>query len=56
MSILFVAIICIGAFVLWYLPVPRERTRRIGTQAGGSALFAIGIGGLVLQMMAPAAM
>lgn len=56
MSILFVAIICAGAFLLWYLPVPRERTRRLATQAGGSALFGLGIGGLLLQLMAPAAL
>lgn len=54
MSILFLLTILGGVFLLWFMPVPRERMRRLATQAGGTALFGLGICGMVLQLMAPA--
>lgn len=45
--------IAAGAFLLWFLPLSKDRTRRLATQIGGSALFAIGIAGLLLHLMGP---
>ena len=55
MVTLFIMVLAAGGFLLWYLPLPRDRTKRMAAQVGGTALFAIGIGGLVLQLMGPAA-
>lgn len=44
-----------GACLLWFLPVSKDRTRRLASQIGGATLFAIGIGGVVLGLMGPAA-
>ena len=43
--------IAAGAFLLWFLPLSKDRTRRLATQVGGSALFALGVGGLLLHLM-----
>ncbi|MBB3991458.1 hypothetical protein [Croceicoccus naphthovorans] len=53
MLTLFILTIAAGAFLLWYLPVPKDRTRRMATQVGGTTLFGIGLCGLVLQLMGP---
>lgn len=55
MLTLWILVIAAGAFVLWYLPVPRERTRRLASQAGGTVLFGIGLCGVVLHLMGPVA-
>ncbi len=55
MILLSIMVLCVGAFLLWFLPLPRDRTRRIASQLGGTTLFGIGICGLVLQLMVPAA-
>jgi len=54
MTTLFVLVIAAGATLLWFLPVSKDRNRRLATQIGGAVLFAIGIGGIVLQLMGPA--
>ncbi|MDR7101001.1 hypothetical protein J2X37_000151 [Croceicoccus sp. BE223] len=53
MILLSVMILCLGAFVLWFMPLPRERNRRVASQIGGTALFGLGMCGLVLQLMVP---
>lgn len=55
MFALWMLVIAAGAFVLWYLPVPRDRTRRLASQTGGTVLFGIGLCGIVLQLMGPVA-
>ncbi|HEX2793480.1 MAG TPA: hypothetical protein VHN58_03520 [Croceicoccus sp.] len=55
MILLSIMVLFLGAFVLWFMPLPRDRTRRIASQLGGTTLFGIGVCGLVLQLMAPAA-
>ncbi len=54
MILLSIMVLCLGGFVLWFMPLPRDRTRRIASQLGGTTLFGIGVSGLVLQMMIPA--
>ncbi|WP_156500516.1 hypothetical protein [Croceicoccus bisphenolivorans] len=55
MVTLSILVIAAGAFVLWFLPLPKDRTKRMASQAGGTILFGLGLCGLVLQLMGPAA-
>ncbi|WP_164844002.1 hypothetical protein [Croceicoccus ponticola] len=55
MFVLCIMVLAVGALLLWFLPIPRDRTKRMASQAGGTALFGIGLCGLVLQLMGPVA-
>ena len=55
MTTLFLLALAAGACLLWFLPVSKDRRKRLASQVGGTALFAVGIIGLVLQLIGPAA-
>ncbi|MBS7670171.1 hypothetical protein [Croceicoccus gelatinilyticus] len=51
----FVMVLAAGAVLLWVLPVSKDRTKRLATQVGGGALFTVGVAGIVMNLMGPAA-
>lgn len=55
MVVLLALIIAAGAFVLWFMPLPRDRTKRLASQVGGTVLFGIGLVGIVMRLMGPIA-
>jgi len=55
MVTLFIMALVAGAIVLWFMPLPKDRTKRLASQTGGTVLFGIGLVGIVVQLMGPAA-
>lgn len=51
----FILVLVAGAGLLWVLPVSKDRTRRLAAQVGGGALFTVGVAGIVMNSMGPAA-
>lgn len=51
----FVMVLAAGAVLLWVLPVSKDRNKRMAAQIGGGALFTVGIAGIVMNLMGPAA-
>lgn len=54
MVTLFMLALAAGACLLWLLPVSKDRTKRLVSQVSGTALFGIGVVGILLQLMGPA--